>query len=483
MPLQQRNSVAGVNTIPVPEVLYNDKILDYLALCLDPTTRCLTSEGTIRSAKTVSSIEGFHLLIQRMRGKYALIAAENYDAIRTNILQAERGLLTLWPGKYELVRAEIGGYYVEAKTPNGIKEILLCGYSDASKWEKILGKDIEIVFIDEANIADKQFVDETFARQGATDHPVTIFTLNGDDPQHWLYQERINKSILIGKCPASTKTELDNQRVKKRGYYYIWWGFDDNPKLTSAQKKELRHEFPVGSYYHKTKVLGERGKWGILIFADYMTSDLIKNLYYNEITRQVDRTRLNQKLGIDRFTIGVDIAEGKAYNVFVLTGFDKTYSKAYIIDHMIFKSVDASGRPVGFKYKTELFRAFLAKHQDKRIEFASVDSAEGNYINDLKGENLGIPIIGSYKATIKQRIDLLIILMNKQRIIFDTSCADIYQAYQSSVWSKGKEGIEREDSGAMANDIMDATEYSLTTYMTALSTAASRNDAQQGGKR
>lgn len=482
MPLTQRTDLPGINVPPPPEILYNDKILDFLALCLDPSTRCVTSEGTIRSAKTVSNIEAFHLLVQRQKGKYALIAAENYDAIRTNILQAERGLLTLWPSKYQLAKAEIGGYYVEAKTPNGFKEILLCGYSDASKWEKILGKDIETVLVDEANIADKQFIDETFARQGATEHPVTLFTLNGDDPQHWLYQERINKSVLVGNCPASTKAELEGQRLKKRGYYYTWWGFDDNPKLTRDQKRELKHEFPVGSYYHKTKVLGERGKWGVLIFADYMTTDLIKNLYFNELTKQVDKTRLNPKLNIDRFTIGVDIAEGKAFNVFVLTGFDRTYSKACIVDHMVFKSVDASGRPVGFKYKTEMFKAFLAKHREKHIEFASVDSAEGNYINDLNGENLGIPIIPSYKATIKQRIDLLIILMNKGRILFDVSCADIYQAYQSSIWTKGKEGVEREDSGAMANDIMDATEYSLTTYMGALSTAAGRFGPQNGAR-
>jgi len=460
-------------TVPIPEVQYNDKILDAIQIALDPRTRCLTFEGTIRSAKTVTAIQIFHLLVQRMKCKYALIAAENYDAIRTNLLQAERGLMTLYPDKYRFVKEEIGGFYIEASTPTGIKEILLCGYSDSSKWEKILGKDIEIVLIDEVNIADKQFVDETFARQGATEHPVTLFTLNGDDPQHLIYQERVNKSLIVGNCPASTKAEMDAQKVKKRGYLYIWWSFDDNPKLTHEQKKELRHEFPVGSYYHKTKILGERGKWGILIYADYMDISLVQNLYeYNGQTKKIDYTKLNKKYGIVRYTMGVDIAEGKASNVFVLMGFDKNYGQAFILDHMVFKSRDDMGRPVGFKKKTELLRAFLAKHADKHLDFISVDSAEGNYINDLRGEKLGVDIIGSYKATIKQRIDLLIIMFNKRRILFDTSCADIYAAYQSATWTKGKEGVEREDSGATANDIMDATEYALTTYMTALSTAA-----------
>ena len=480
MPSKKPTTLAQL-TVPLPEVQYNDKILDAIQVALDPRTRCLTFEGTIRSAKTVTAIQIFHLLVQRMKGKYALIAAENYDAIRTNLLQAERGLMTLYPDKYRFVKEEIGGFYVEAVTKGGIKEILLCGYSDSSKWEKILGKDIEIVMIDEVNIADKQFVDECFARQGATEHPVTIFTLNGDDPQHLIYQERVNKSLIVGNCPASTKAEMDAQKIKKRGYFYMWWSFDDNPKLTQDQKRELRHEFPVGSYYHKTKILGERGKWGILIFADYMESNLVQNCFvYDAKNKRVDYSKLDPKLGIVHFTMGVDIAEGKASNVFVLTGFDRTYGRAFVLDRLIFKSRDDMGRPVGFKKKTEYLKAFLAKHIDKKLDFISVDSAEGNYINDLNGEKLGVPIIPSYKATIKQRIDLLIILFNKHRITFDPQCADIYAAYQSATWTKGKEGIEREDNGATANDIMDATEYSLTTYMTALTTAS--NSRGEGAK-
>ncbi len=473
MPSSRKVKTLADVSVPIPEVQYNDKILDAIQIALDPRTRCLTFEGTIRSAKTVTAIQIFHLLVQRMAGKYALIAAENYDAIRTNLLQAERGLMTLYPDKYRFVKEEIGGFYVEAATPHGIKEILICGYSDSSKWEKILGKDIEVVLIDEVNIADKQFVDETFARQGATEHPVTVFTLNGDDPQHLIYQERVNKSLIVGDCPASTKAEMDAQKVKKRGYYYMWWSFDDNPKLTNEQKKELRHEFPVGSYYHKTKILGERGTWGILIFADYMDNSLIQNCFaYDAKAKRTDYTRLDPKHNIVHFTMGVDIAERKASNVFVLVGFDKMYGRAFVLDRFIFQSRDDAGRPAGFKKKTELLKAFLAKHADKHLDFISVDSAEGNYINDLRGEHLGVQVIDSYKATIKQRIDLLIILFNKRRITFDPQCADIFAAYQSSTWTKGKEGAEREDSGATANDIMDATEYALTTYMNALSTAS-----------
>ena len=233
----------------------NEKILDALALVMHPTTRVITFEGTTRSAKTVTAVVAFHLLVQRMTGKYALIAAEDYNSIRTNLLESEFGLLTLYPDKYKMVSPQIGSKYIQAMTPHGIKEILLAGYANKSTWKKILGKGIEIILTDEANIAAEMFIDECYARQSATLHPVTIYTLNGDDPNHPLYQNRINKSIIIGDAPASIRADMDQVKTKKRGYYYMHWSFNDNPILTWQQIRNLETLYPIGSYYHKTKIL------------------------------------------------------------------------------------------------------------------------------------------------------------------------------------------------------------------------------------
>ena len=183
---------------------------------------------------------------------------------------------------YKLRRDEIGSYYVEVIGTD--KKILLVGYSDASKWKKILGKDIETILIDEANIADQQFMDESFARQGATEHPITIMTLNGDDPSHQIYTDRVNKSLIIGICPASIRADMDAQKTKKRGYFYMHFTFNDNPKLKAKMIRDLRSLYPIGSFYHKTKILGERGKWGIMIFADYMTTELLVDVTPKTLT-------------------------------------------------------------------------------------------------------------------------------------------------------------------------------------------------------
>jgi PBSX family phage terminase large subunit len=448
----------------------SDKILDAIAVGMRDDARLIVFEGTVRSAKTTTAIELLHLRIKfKMTAKYAMIACEDYDAVRDNILEAKTGLLAIQPEEYELMRSKIGGYFVSVKGTD--KHILICGYSNASKWKKILGKDLEIIMVDEANNADERFMEEALTRQGATESPFMILTLNGDDPALPLYENIINKCVIVGDCPASTRAMMAAVQIKKRGYFYFHWTFDDNPALTPEMKKTLRHQFPVGSYYHKIKILGERGKWGSLIFADYMSPDLITDLYITD--PKTGARRLDPKYNITRFVLGVDIAESRATNVFSLVGFDSTYSRAFLVDLEVFKSSEG-GMKVGYAKKTAMLKAFLARNGDKVIECISLDSAEGNYIQDLKGEGLGIEVIPSYKATIKQRIDLNIILFSKRRFLFDIRCIQAFQAYQNSVWVKGKEGKEREDSNLPMNDMMDATEYAETVHMKTLSYAAER---------
>lgn len=452
-----------------PEIKLNDKILDALAVIANPETRVFTMEGSIRSAKTVTAIIGFNNRVKKQKAKLALIAAKDYDSINDNILDAELGLFAMYPDDYKLRRDEIGSYYVEIVGTD--KKILLVGYADASKWKKILGKDIETILIDEANIADQQFMDESFARQGATEHPITIMTLNGDDPSHQIYQDRVNKSLVIGNCPASIRADMDAQKTKKRGYYYMHFTFNDNPKLTVKMIRDLRSLYPVGSFYHKTKILGERGKWGIMIFADYMTSDLLVDVNAKDANGK-------PKYLFSHYAIGVDIAENRAHNVFALVGFEKDYKYCGVVDLFVFQSEKDGRKLVGYTQKTELLKAFLAKHQGKGIEGIFVDSAEGNYIKDLQNIpqiNSGHPVAGSYKATIKERIDLLITLFNRSRCVFDVVKAiQGFQAYQSSTWVKGKEGKEREDNNLAMNDIMDAIEYAITRHMNALLQAVKR---------
>jgi len=102
-----------------------------------------------------------------------------------------------------------------------------------------------------------------------------------------------------------------------------------------------------------------------------------------------------------------------------------------------------------------------------------IDSAEQNYIKDLKAEfyNIGFPeVIGSYKATIKDRIDMNIVLLSAGKLIFnDTEDGRAaLDAFKQAAWVEGKVGIERKDENEPWNDKLDSIEYAETRHMNAL---------------
>jgi len=428
-----------------------------------PSARVITLEGVVRSSKTVMAILIFHYLVQRSGAKFHLIAGRDYESIRRNILDAELGLITMFPEYYSYKKDEIGGYYIEARCSNGIKQILIAGYADTTKWKKILGGSLENILVDEVNIADQQFIKECFARQVSALHPVTVYTLNGDNPGHEIYTDVINHSLIVGDCPVSTRIDMDAETDKKAGYYYFWWSFEDNPAMSKKQIQDTKTLYPAGSYYHKTRILGERGRWGALIFADYMSKELIVDVNEKD-------AKGKPIYDITSYGIGMDVAGDKAYNVIALVGFNKRFSRAWLVDIAIFDNKDRYGTKVGYDFITKRLLEFLNVHQLKAIRYIAIDNAVQAYINDLNGRKIGIEVIASYKATILVRIGMNCLLFSRGRFQFHNTTIVAYQAFQAAQWTKGKEGKEREDKGEMINDIMDAVEYAETPYITALTT-------------
>lgn len=307
--------------------------------------------------------------------------------------------------------------------------------------------------IDEANIADNTFIEECYARQTSCDAPFTIYTLNGDEPTAPIY-EKINPSKIVGECPVSIRAEM-TKFTPKRGYFYFHFVMQDNPIMTSEKIAAAQLLYPTTSYYYKTKILGERGTPGKLIYYDY-----------------IDEARVLQKLDISKFhefVVSMDVGATRALNSITLGGFTYGYRAAGILDLETFSQC-------GYHEKTERLMAAVKRWQKLgagNISCIVIDSAELNYIKDLQTafKNAGLPpVIGSYKATIKQRIDLVCLLLPQEKLLFNDTDAGrrALAAYKQSSWADGKEGKERKDENEPANDIMDSVEYFLTRRMNAL---------------
>lgn len=435
---------------------YNEKLLDIIALAVRPSTRQLTLEGTIRSSKTVTAIEAFFWRMYFSAGRRFVIASYDMDTLNDNLLQADGfGFLTRF-GEYcpPPRKDKIGGYHIEADCGSrGMKKISLCPYGNKAKWKKVLGGTIEGFLIDEANIADPTFIDECYARQTSCDAPFTIYTLNGDEPTAPIY-EKTDPSRIVGECPVSIRTQME-KTVPRQGYYYFHLTMKDNPAMTPEKIAAAQQLYPPASYYYKTKILGERGTPGKLIYFDY-----------------IDEAKVLRKLEIAKyheFVVSMDVGATRALNSIVLGGFLYGYGAAGVLDLETFAQC-------GYHEKTKRLIAAIGRWQKLgagNISCVVIDSAELNYIKDLQAEfrRLGLPpVIGSYKATVKQRIDLVCLLLSQGKLLFNDTEAGrrALAAYKYAPWADGKEGKERKDENEPANDIMDSVEYFLTRHANAL---------------
>lgn len=455
-----------------------EKYLDTVTLALKPGTNLLVAEGTIRSSKTENFKPTFMFSVFDSDEELHLIAANDLDAINDNILNGEHGLMNMFPKHLAIQRDEIGGYYIAVKgrvpmNKPANKRILLVGFSSTAKWKKILGKTLGVILIDEVNTANKQFVDECFARQASVKKPLQLWTLNGDVPTHWIYTDYINRCKIVSKyrheVPASIIADMDKV-PKEKGWYYIHWNFYNNPVMGEEEIRRTKSIYPIGSYYYTIKILGERGAPGRLIYIDYMDSNkLLKKLDMSTVFREYPYC-----------DIGIDIGANRALNSFTLTAYYKDLSRGVFITKHSFKQL-------GYEQKTEELISFvrLWLSRGANIEAISVDSAEANYIRDLKAKfiSLRLPeVIPSYKATIKERIDLNIITFSTGRMIFNDTPEgrDLYDAFKMAKWVDGKANEEREDLNEPHNDKIDSAEYSQTRHMKRMLSVVKRYDMDEG---
>ena len=418
-----------------------------------PETRFLTFEGPSQNGKSTLAILAFGLRVIKSKAELHCMAANDLDSIRDNLLEGENKFLDLFGNAVRVVGGQMGSKYIEMLTSNGPKKILLAGYSNKKTWTKILGKPIENFLIDEINIADKQFIYESFARQFSFTNPFTICTLNGDDPDHYIYQNYINysKDITNGDTPKSTLLQM-NEFDKKQGYYYSFFRLQDHPGMTEEKLNNIYQAYPPNSFYYQTKVLGVRGVQEGMLYAN-----LIKNNHYLE-WQKIDKNAIKQ------LEIGVDIGD-KAETVFTLTGFTKDYSRAVVIDAKAFNQSDYDEIIAEFNtWVDDWYRQF-----GNIIKAIWVDSADSIFIRTLRAR-ISMPVLvrPSKKMTIKERVILKEQLLHQNRLLFINDFGGKDTAFMlKKIKTDGRGG--HLDEGKAEMDYNDSLDYSLTPHLKKLS--------------
>lgn len=305
-------------------MILSPKYLDFL----QSNAKVEVLEGTTFAGKTTVGVVKFMLRVADSSKRFHVLSGLDLGTIEKNIVNAELGIKDIFGGAVEY-RASGGGNislpHIVYKTPNGEKVIYVLGYDNKARWKKALGGQYGCVYIDEANIADMEFVREISIR-----YDYMMMTLNPDDPSLPIYAEYINCARPLDKWRSGTPPEMLNQlnAEPKQGWVHWYFTFDDNAGLTAEKKEQLLTGTPKNSKLYKNKILGLRGRATGLVF-DLQEQNIITE----------DEAK---KFDFVLFSCGVDTSFSQKSPdeiAFIFTGFTKC-KKKITLDCVVYNNRD-----------------------------------------------------------------------------------------------------------------------------------------------
>lgn len=223
-------------------------------------------EGTTAAGKTTVGALKFMGRVAQSKAKQHILAGLDLGTIEKNIINKPNGILEEFGTTVEYKGGGSAGsalpHILFTPKQGETKTIYVLGYADKARWKKALGGQYGCLFIDEANIADMDFVREATMR---CDY--VLGTLNPDDPSLPIYTEFINKSTPQGwGCPPEILDELTSEELTWSHWFF---DFDDNVSLTEDKIERIKRNVPEGTKLWKNKVQGLRGRATGLVFPTY----------------------------------------------------------------------------------------------------------------------------------------------------------------------------------------------------------------------
>ena len=239
-------------------------------------------EGQTSAGKTTIGIGlKFILLVSLSKKKIHLLCGYTMGKLESSVIVKENGILDIANQLGYKVEYKPNGFgdirlahlIVRGKTKDEDKIIYCAGYSDTTKWKDILGNQYGIVAVDEANIADINFLRELSMRRD-----YWMMTLNPDDPHLPIYSEFINHARPLKDYEEDYPKELLNQLYSEQAKEHsLHWYFtmNDNAALTPEKKQQIIDSVPPNSKQYKNKILGLRGRSEGLVYEEFTDNKII----------------------------------------------------------------------------------------------------------------------------------------------------------------------------------------------------------------
>lgn len=232
-------------------------------------------EGTTYAGKTTVGIVKFMFRVAESHQRAHIMAGNDLGTLEKNVITKDFGLLDVFSGLISYHPSGGKGItmpHLRYRTPAGDKIVYVLGYDNKARWKKALGGQYGCVYIDEANIADMDFVREVSIR-----YDYMMMTLNPDDPNLPIYREYINRCRPLPEWADGTPKELLKQLDQPVMLRWVHWyfTFDDNLSLTPEKREQLLAGVAPGTKLWKNKIKGLRGRSTGLVF-DLQKKNIIK---------------------------------------------------------------------------------------------------------------------------------------------------------------------------------------------------------------
>lgn len=431
-------------------------------------TQVIFAEGVTNASKSFIIGVAFMLRIIATPDSHTqfVLAGESVPVLERMFIQNESSFYNMFRSMCTYNKGGEGGAKITVNLNNGMrdKKIYLVGYDNKKRWKSILGMTIHGFNIEEANIADDEFISEAMIRV-FRNSGFLYASSNGGDPDTLLYTDYMNKGRPLDKwadqVPKETWEEL-NRSVADSSFRYYFFNFDDNPTMTMDEREKLIENTPIGSYQYKTKIIGIRGIREGVIYADYMTRE--KNIIHLDmLSDNPEDMDFLVKHGIELMTIGQDVG-GTDHNVFVIKLFTSNWRHVIDVDFIEFNDVD-------FDTIWDEFIKWFMPYWEKYSQYFKgdfIDSAAKimrlSMDKRLKA-SIGLRCYKAYKYTIIDRCDYGIRILDQGRKLFTQKTEPIYESFTKAYVDNSSKTDIRAFNKHIHKDRVDGSEYGEANYI------------------
>jgi PBSX family phage terminase large subunit len=197
-------------------------------------------EGAVRSGKTVASSIAWILYVSMNPGTTFIMSGKTQASLFRNVIAGEYGMLAMLGPMGEYRTDKEGNRIFAIKTSAGIKTCYCFGANDERSYQTLRGLTAEGWYADEINLHPRSFIEEAFRRTIVSHDRRHYWTLNPDNPNHFIYTDF-----------------TDKYEEEELAGFHIWhFTLEDNFAISDERKEELKRQYK-GVFYRRY-ILGER---------------------------------------------------------------------------------------------------------------------------------------------------------------------------------------------------------------------------------